>query len=65
MGIVDKAKEMLAGNTEQAKEGVDKAARQADEKTGGKYSDKIEKGAEQARSRIDKTEEGRRDQPGG
>jgi hypothetical protein len=53
MGIVDKAKEMLGGHTDQAKDGVDKAANMAEEKTGGKYDDKIEMGADKAKDGID------------
>jgi hypothetical protein len=52
--MADKAKEKVAGS-DQAQEGVDKAAEAADEKTGGKYSDKIDKGAETVKGRLDDT----------
>ena len=59
MGILDKAKEMMGkdDNAEKAKAGVDKAADAADDKTGGKYSDKIDSGADAAKSGMDKMSE--------
>lgn len=53
MSIIDKVKEMLGQHPDQAKSGVDKAGDTADEKTGGKYSDKINKAREKAGQYID------------
>ena len=54
MGLLDKIKSMIGGNSSQAKGGVDKVASTADEKTGGKYADKIDTSAEKAKEGIDK-----------
>ncbi|HZN71949.1 MAG TPA: antitoxin [Micromonosporaceae bacterium] len=53
--MFDKAKGKLAGHGDDVQQGVDKAAEAADEKTGGKYSDKIDKGAEAVKGRLDDT----------
>ena len=53
MGLLDKAKGMLKGHEDQAKKGVDKGADFADDRTGGKYDDKIDMGAEKAKDQID------------
>lgn len=57
MGMFDKLKEKaaeLAGqHGDKADQGVDKAADFADEKTGGKYSDQINTGAEKAKEAMD------------
>ena len=54
MGLLDKIKSMIGGNSSQAKGTVDKGASVADDKTGGKYTDKIDTGAEKAKEGIDK-----------
>lgn len=64
MGIVDKAKEMLAGHTEQAEQGVDKAAQKANDMTGKKYGDKIDRGANVAKDRLGSKGEKGREQSG-
>ena len=43
MSIVDKVKHMLGQNTDKAKQGVEKAGDVIDERTGGKYADKVDK----------------------
>jgi MT0933-like antitoxin protein len=53
MGIVDKAKQMFSGHSDQAKTGVDRGADELDERTGGKYGDKIDMGAEKAKDGMD------------
>jgi hypothetical protein len=50
--IKNKAKDMLDQHPDQAKQGVDKARDMADEKTGGKHSEQINKAAEQAKNRL-------------
>ncbi len=42
MGLLDKIKGMLGGNVDKAKAGVEKAGDMVDEKTGGKFTDKID-----------------------
>lgn len=42
MGLLDKIKGMLGGNVDKVKDGLDKAGDMVDEKTGGKFTDKIE-----------------------
>jgi hypothetical protein len=51
--MVDKAKDLVGGNKEAVKGGIDKAADAADKATGGKATDKIESGAEQAKKKVD------------
>ncbi|MEU5988543.1 antitoxin [Spirillospora sp. NPDC047418] len=48
MSIVDKVKQMLGQNAGKAKEGVEKAGDMFDQRTGGKYSDKVDKVQEKA-----------------
>lgn len=42
MGLLDKIKAMLGGNADKVKDGLDKAGDMVDEKTGGKFTDKID-----------------------
>jgi len=57
VGLLDKAKDMLKGNTDKVKEGIDKAGDMIDEKTGGKFSDHIETAEEKAGEFLDDVEE--------
>lgn len=60
MGIsdfIDKAKDMMSGNKDKVKDGVEKAADMVDEKTGGKYSDQIDKGEEAAKDFVEDLDE--------
>lgn len=43
MGLFDKAKDLAEQNKDKIADGVDKATDIADDKTGGKYSDHLEK----------------------
>jgi hypothetical protein len=54
MGLMDKLKSLVGGNKDKAKGGVDKGAGIADSKTGGKYTDNIDTGADKAKDGIDK-----------
>jgi len=54
MGLLDKIKAMLSGNADKAKAGLDKAADMVDDKTGGKFADKIDMAQEKASDLIDK-----------
>ncbi|WP_433195961.1 antitoxin [Nocardia sp. CA-107356] len=51
-GLVGKGKEAAAKNADKINEAVDKAGNFIDEKTGHKYSDKIEKGKEAAKNAV-------------
>ena len=53
MSILDKAKGLLGKNSGKAKDGVDKAADVADDKTGGKHTEQIDGAAEKAKDAID------------
>ena len=60
MGIsdfIDKAKDMMSGNKDKVKDGVEKAADMVDEKTGGKFSDQIDKGEEAAKDFVEDLDE--------
>lgn len=43
MGLFDKAKKLAEDNADKVADGVDKATDVVDDKTGGKYSDHLEK----------------------
>ncbi|MFI0368314.1 antitoxin [Actinomadura sp. 1N219] len=58
MSIVDKVKQMLGQHPDKAREGVEKAGDKIDERTGGKYSDKIDKAQDKAGEHIDRGAEG-------
>jgi hypothetical protein len=60
---VDKAKDAVADHAEQVSDALDKAADFADEKTGGKYTDKIEGGVEKAKDALDLDRPGGTDAP--
>lgn len=60
MGIgdfVDKAKDLAAEHEDKVKEGIDKVADMADERTEGKYSDQISTGAEKAKDFVEDLDE--------
>lgn len=64
MSIVDKVKQMLGQNTDKARQGVERAGDKIDERTGGKYSDKVDKAQQKAGEYIDR-EGGQSGQSGG
>jgi ABC-type transporter Mla subunit MlaD len=51
--FVDKAKDMAADNKDTVKDGIEKAADVVDDKTGGKFSDQVDQGAEAAKDAVD------------
>jgi hypothetical protein len=53
MGIFDKAKDALGDNIEQVDAGIDKAADFVDDKTGNKYTEQIDQGAEFVKDKLD------------
>lgn len=54
MSMVDKVKDMLHRHPDKAKTGVDKAGDMADQRTGGKYADKVDTAQDQAKKYIDR-----------
>ncbi|MEU3405199.1 antitoxin [Streptomyces sp. NPDC006670] len=54
MSIVDKLKEMLGQNPDKAKKGVERGGDMLDERTGGKYADKVDMAQEKANEYIDR-----------
>jgi len=52
MSFLDKAKDFADKHDEQVDQGLDKAGDQIDDRTGNKYSDKIDSGVDQAQSRT-------------
>lgn len=60
MGIgdfADKAKDLASEHEDKVKEGIEKAADVADEKTEGKYSEQIDQGAESAKDYVEGLDE--------
>ncbi len=55
--FIDKAKDMMSGNKDKVKDGVEKAADMVDEKTGGKFSDQVDKGEEAAKDFVEGLDE--------
>jgi hypothetical protein len=53
MGMTDKAKQKMNEGADAMKRAVDKAGDKADEMTGQKYNDKIEKGKGSVRDSMD------------
>ncbi|QNG17724.1 antitoxin [Rhodococcus triatomae] len=51
-GLIGKGKKAAADNSEQIQGAIDKAADFADDKTGGKYSEKIDKAADAAKKAV-------------
>ncbi|MGW4246688.1 antitoxin [Nocardia sp. NPDC004722] len=51
-GLVGKGKEVAAQNAEKIEQAVDKAGHVIDEKTGGKFTSQIDKGAEAVKNAI-------------
>lgn len=64
-----KAADLADEHNDKIDKGIDKAARMANEKTGGKHGDKIRKGATKAKGAVDDlakgTEDGGGTNPGG
>ncbi|MEP9381858.1 antitoxin [Nocardioides sp. KR10-350] len=63
MSFIDKAKEMLhlgvdKVGADKVSGGIDKAASVADDKTGGKYTEQIDSGADKAKDAVEKMDDG-------
>ena len=54
MSIVDKVKQMLGQNPDKARQGVERAGDMIDERTGGKYADKVDKAQQKAGDYLDR-----------
>lgn len=54
MGLFDRAKELAEEHADKIDDAIEKVADVVDDKTGHKYSDKIDKGADAARGLVDK-----------
>ena len=52
-GMADKAKDAVAGQKDTVKDGIDKAADVASDKTSGKYDEHIDTGAEKAKDVVE------------
>jgi hypothetical protein len=61
MGIFDKAKDAMSGQSEQVDAGVEKAGDMVDEKTEGKYAEQVDQGQEIAKDKFSEMTGG--DQP--
>lgn len=62
MGFVDKVKGMLGQHSDKVQQGLDKAAKMADSKTKGKYSNQIQSGTEKAKDATERlSDQGKND----
>ena len=52
-GLTEKGKDLVGEHSDEVKDGIDKAADFADDKTGGKYGDHIDTGADKAKDVVD------------
>lgn len=57
MGFLDKVKGLANKNKNKIADGVDKATDVIDDKTGGKFADKVEMAEEKATDAIDKLQD--------
>lgn len=53
MGLFDKFKKTAKDNNAKVDQGIDKAADVINDKTDGKYADKVDTGAEKAKEALD------------
>ena len=58
MGLLDKAKDLLAQNADQVDAAIDKAGEFVDSKTDGKYKDAVSKVQEAAKNALDNDDKG-------
>ena len=63
MGLLDKAKDLLGKNAEKVEGAIEKVTDVVDDKTGGKYSEQIDKGAEAAKDFVAGGDEGEQEPP--
>ncbi|WP_158850856.1 antitoxin [Saccharothrix deserti] len=55
--LKNKAKDALGQHGDKADEGIDQAGKLADERTGGKHSEHIQKGTDKAKEGLDRFRE--------
>ena len=53
MGLFDKAKELAGQHADAVGDAIDKVADAVDERTGGRYAEQIDKGADAAKRVVD------------
>jgi hypothetical protein len=63
MGIFDKAKDAMSGQSEQVEGGVEKAGGVVDEKTEGKYAEQVDQGQEMTKDKLSDMTTGEPEQP--
>ncbi len=63
MGIFDKAKDALGTHSEHVDGGVDKLGDLVDEKTGGKYVEKVDQGQDLAKGKLAEFRDGEAERP--
>jgi hypothetical protein len=51
-GLADKAKDLAGDHADEVEDGIDKAADFADDKSGGKYEEQIDSGADAAKGMV-------------
>lgn len=51
-GLIDKGKQFAEQNPDKINDAIDKAGDLADEKTGGKYADKVDKAQDAAKKQL-------------
>ena len=54
VGLMDKVRSMLGQHDEKVDQGIDKAGDVVDDKTGGKYSEHVDKAQDAAHDAVDK-----------
>jgi hypothetical protein len=58
MGLLDKAKSLLAQNADKVDQAIDKAGDFVDDKTAGKYADSVDKVQDAAKNALDQNDKG-------
>ena len=52
MSLIDKAKKFIGDNPDKVRQGIEKVGDEIDERTGGKYADKIDRVQAEAAKRL-------------
>lgn len=60
MGFIDKAKDFVSKNPDKVRQGIDKAGDAFDQRTGGKYADKVDRVQDEANKRLGGERQGER-----
>jgi hypothetical protein len=59
MGLLDKIKGMIGGNKDKVVDGVDKATDVVDDKTGGKFTEQLNKVDDVVEEQVEKLDDGK------